>query len=206
MSEHSDIDSGLVRRAKSGDKMALPRLLYACDRTLRIHLSNQVPREFAAIFSVDDIVQETCLRVQQKIETLDSDCPRAFAAWVHRIADNLLRSEIRAIRTKKRGGDRKKIMDTNDSGDYVTGLCDGALTPGHVTELNEVIVAVQFNVGELSTTQRRAVQLHHIEKQTLAETATKLDKTPGELRGILDRAIRRMRAAMGTSSKWFWAK
>lgn len=201
----SGVTSDVVRRAKLGDKVALERLLYSCNQSLRAHLAGRIPHEFAPIFSTDDIVQETCLRVQQQIKSLDSNCPEAFGAWVRRIAVNLLNSEIRAMLTKKRGGKRRKVSRENDN-ELVSGVFDETLTPSHATELNEIIVAIHTNISDLSTTERRAVQRHHIEKATLTQTAKELGITRHELRGVLTRAKRKMRQMMGTSSKWFRKK
>lgn len=203
MNEKAELDSSLVERAKRGSATALTRLLYEAGRESEAAIMSRIPSEFRSLISADDVIQIAGTHALQQIQSLESNCPATFLAWFQRIAENALHTEVRVLRAKKRGGDLRRLSETNPSAFAFEDLCDDVPTPRQKLEREEAILAVKTNLNDLPTTQRNAVQLHHIESCSVAETAQRMGKSPSAVRALINRAKRAMKIAMGGSTKWF---
>ena len=67
----------------------------------------------------------------------------------------------------------------------------------------EAIQAIQVAIASLPDDYREAIHLKYMEGRSLEEVATQMNRSPGAVRGLIDRAKQKMRAAMGRSSRWF---
>ena len=207
--EHSQSNEGfdacLVMRAKSGDHMALKRLLYHASPKLREVIDRKLPKEFRRVIAADDVFQETAIAIQLGIQTLKTDCPEKFMAWARRVAENKLNSQIRAELTKKRGGDHERVSSENESSIVNKVVDDGPSPVGNV-ESDEIVYAIKSNLDDLPPTMRTALKYVHFDSLTYKEAAQKLGETPAKVRSLLDKAFKMMRNAMGHSSKWLSKK
>lgn len=204
MEEVPNIDLNLIERAKGGSSIALTRLLYEVGARYEHYVETQIPSDFQSLISAEDVIQSARASAMQQLDDFRSDSPGGFMLWFKRIAENSLKSELRRLRAAKRGGGRLRL----NSEDIAIYEAQGgqARKAGESLERDEVIVAVRMNLDELPTPQRDAIRLHHIESRSLAETAERLGKTPGKIRGLIERAKKTMKGAMGNTSKWFSSK
>lgn len=198
----SGIDSSLVERAKRGSSTALTRLLYLAGTRYETVIAKKVPKDFRSVVEADDIIQIARTRALKQFCNFESDDPNAFLKWFRMIAENALQTEIRALRAMKRGGNCQRVNETYASF-LIEELSSDTPSPRQTIERDEIILAVKSNIDGLPTTQRKAIRLHHIDDRSVLETAEILGKPPGTVRGILDRAKKTLKRAMGNSSKWF---
>lgn len=207
--EHSQssegFDSSLVTRAKAGNTLAMKRLLYHASPKLRQVIDRKLPKEFRRLISAEDVFQETAMAIHLGIRTLQSDCPKKFMAWAKKVAENKLTSQVRAERTKKRGGDHERVSPENESS-IVNKVVDDGPSPDGNVEANEVVYAIKSNLDDLPTTMRTALKYVHFDSLTYKEAAEKLGKTPAKVRSLMDKAFKMLRNAMGHSSKWLSKK
>ncbi len=201
MDEMEDVDPTLVERAKGGSQIALTRLLYLAGSRYDRHVDTRIPDNFRSLISAEDVIQIAIASSLEQIESFRSDSVGAFMLWFKRIAENSLQSEIRALRAKKRGGELKGAASNPDFDVSQPQMRNGM--PGEKLEREEVLVAVRMNLGHLPTMQRNAIRMHHLESKSISETAETLGTTPGKIRGIIERAKKTMKRAMGNTSKWF---
>jgi RNA polymerase sigma factor (sigma-70 family) len=190
-----------ISRAKQGHRESLEYLIYHFTPALENYLHGCIPKKYASLLSIEDIHQETIIRTYKSIEGLQAKSPAGFFAWLRQIADNVLRSQIRKLDTKKRGGGHQKVGDAE-----VDVFLDENPTPLQQVELNEVVTAVKANVDCLPSTQRKVVKKILLESQTMKETAEELGTTPATVRGLLNRALKTMRNGLGGSTNWFSKK
>jgi RNA polymerase sigma-70 factor (ECF subfamily) len=85
----------------------------------------------------------------------------------------------------------------------VEQLSDHGSTPSGNAARQEAVRAVQVGLAELPSAQREAVMLHHLDGRSVDETAAAMDRSPGAVRGLLQRARQSLREALGRSSRWF---
>lgn len=83
-------DEELATRVASGDEQSLGLLVRRWERPLRTFV---LRRCFSCAGDVDDLLQETFLRVYRHIHEFDAGL--RFSSWIFRIAHNLMVSSIR---------------------------------------------------------------------------------------------------------------
>ena len=92
----TETDANLVSAAAAGDPAALERLV--SDHLPLVY--NIVGRALPVAADVDDVVQETMLRVVRSLPTLRD--PRVFRSWLVAVAMNQVRDHVRAYQGRPR--------------------------------------------------------------------------------------------------------
>ena len=92
----TETDANLVSAAAAGDPVALERLV--SDYLPLVY--NIVGRALPVAADVDDVVQETMLRVVRSLPTLRD--PRVFRSWLVAVAMNQVRDHVRAYQGRPR--------------------------------------------------------------------------------------------------------
>lgn len=180
MTEERDEVQETVSRARSGDMAAFEELYRSHQAGIFTFIRSQVRhREVAA-----DLTQETFVRAWESLPRLRK--PGAFRGWLHRIAANLVRDEV------KSGRSRLEVTETTLLGDAETPhqeapaperdgpeqrLVDGELS-------RHIWVALE----ELSEEHRAAVVMHHMEGMSVEEIAQAMGVRPGTIMSRLSRA------------------
>jgi RNA polymerase sigma-70 factor (ECF subfamily) len=197
----------LIDRAVHGDQAALERLMLAHYDELARRVEQRLPRSLQSVVGADDIVQSTYAQVFAKIDQYEHRDDGSFLAWLLAIAENRLRDAIRAQGRKKRGGDRVRVSTTpDDQQSGAANLFDALAGPGNTPSRSlarrEGIRAVQVAVAGLPDEHRRAVELRYFEGYSLEETARLMDRSTGAVRGLLDRAKKKMRETLERASRF----
>ena len=79
-------------------------------------------------------------------------------------------------------------------------LSAGSHTPSRSAARHEEVAAVHKAFEALPDNYRQAVQLRLFEGKSLAETAADMGCSPRAVQGLVDRARKKMRAALGSFS------
>ena len=203
--------NSLIDEAVAGDGAALERLLLDHYVPLSNYISTRLPDSIQATIGVEDIVQQTFTRVFQSIANYEPREEATFLTWLKSIADNRIRDAIRAQVRKKRGGDYRRLEPLNCSkGARATELIDFFFadehTPSRSLARREAIQAIQIGLAGLPEEHRRAVQLHYFEGLSLEKTAEQMNRTPGSVRGLLQRAKKKMSEALVRASLYLSKK
>jgi RNA polymerase sigma-70 factor (ECF subfamily) len=201
----------LIARATSGDRSALERLLLMHYPGLSRHVVGKLPGSAQGTVSAEDILQEAFIQAFRDIRKFQPHSDRSFSAWLRAIAENRLRDTLKVLRRKKRGGGFRRVHGPADEqassmADLVEMLSAGSHTPSRSVARREAVQAVQVAMAGLPEDYRRAVRLRYLEGKGLGEVAGTMRRSPGAIRGLLDRAKQRMRAALGRSSLYLSRK
>jgi RNA polymerase sigma-70 factor (ECF subfamily) len=201
----------LIQVARSGDRVALERLLIDHAEQLRIHLLRGLPTRVKGTISVEDVVQETLTRAFLKIDRLQGDSPRAFAAWLLAIGDMTLIDLVRKETAQARGGRflRQELTRDSATGSMVAlleQLPGEEATASRIAASQEGIAALQVAIAGLPNDQRHAVQLHLLQGMTLQETSDALGRSTAAVRSLVHRAKENLAQAMGRASLWLSRK
>ncbi|MEX2315556.1 MAG: sigma-70 family RNA polymerase sigma factor [Pirellulales bacterium] len=207
----ADDTGDLIRRATAGDRPALERLLLDHYGPLNCHVGKRLPRLLQSTVGVDDIVQQTYVKVFQCIGGYEPREDASFHAWLLAVAENCLRDAVRAQRRKKRGGGKVRaqgIPDEQQSRDVqlVDALIGSGNTPSRSVARREGRQAIQSAIAELPEDHRRAIQLRYFDGYSLEESAVLMGRTTGAVRGLVDRARKQIRDALGRASKYLSEK
>jgi len=169
-------DEELMAAAQAGDDGALTKLIARYRRPLYGFLWRRANHD------VDDLFQETWLRVVRSIHRFDTD--RRFSTWLFQIANNLCRD-----RGRRGAADRRKreaFSHTEKAGKDHAGASADALD---ATTLLTV----------LSDLQREVVVLRYYQQRSEAETAEILDIPKGTVKSRLHAAITAMRREVSSA-------
>ena len=194
----TSIDSNLIRRARRGDRSAIEFLLYEIGLQCEPRIKQKIPSRYQAVLSAEDVIQIARMQAFPKLSNLESDHPAAFSSWFYEIARNALRTEMRKLATKKRGGDVALLAEKDGNGIDLDEFPGRDETPSTNARRDEIAVAVKENLAKLPSTQRKAMQLS-AEGCTINETAHQLNKKRSAIGSLLARTRKILRAALGNS-------
>jgi RNA polymerase sigma-70 factor, ECF subfamily len=196
-----------IRQAAEGDRQALEHLLMSHYNMLVRYIAAGLPPSVQAAVSVEDILQDTFSLAFRDIGKLAPRGERAFAAWLKTIAENRLRDAIKELKRKKRGGGHLPVRtqagtSTGSFVDLVELLSAGDRTPSRILAGKEAVQAVQVSLAALPDDYREVIRLRYLEGKGTDEIASEMNRSPGAIRGLVDRAKKMMREALGRSSKY----
>jgi RNA polymerase sigma-70 factor (ECF subfamily) len=206
-----DDTTELIKRAASGERAALERLLLDHFTTLSAHITKRIPPSLQSIVGVDDLVQSTFTNVFQSIEKYEVRKDATFLSWLLAIADNQLRDTIRAHRCQKRGGDRTRVHNVSaEEQSSEVQLLDILVGPDHTPSgsaaRREGMQAIRTAMNELTEEYRRAIELRYFDGYSVEETAVLMGRTTGAIRGLVDRARKQLRETLGRASHYLSEK
>jgi RNA polymerase sigma-70 factor (ECF subfamily) len=200
----------LVEKAVAGDRAALERLLLDCYEPLLRRIEPRMPPALRGVMGAEDIVQQTFAQVFRDIGKFESRDDASPLAWMTTIAENRLRDAIRNHGRKKRGGDLQRVGGGGAHGeptsDFIEMISGRGHTPSKSLARREAIQAIQVALAGLPDDYRQAVQLRYFDKHSLEETARLMNRTTGAVRGLLDRAKKKMEEALGRASTYLSTK
>jgi RNA polymerase sigma-70 factor (ECF subfamily) len=180
----------LVLRARSGDMAAFEELYKSHQAGLFTFVRSQVRHAETAA----DLTQEAFVRAWQGLPRLKQ--PGAFNGWLHRIAANLVRDEV------KSGRSRLEVTESVLRGDEETPEFESPDEAGEDPERQ--VVAGEMNrevwsaLESLPEDQRAAVVMHHMEGMSVEEIARAVGVRPGTIMSRLARAREALRKRLST--------
>lgn len=201
----SDID-GLLMRAVAGDAVALPQLLLMQYEKLHRYVDSKLSTEVRRVVAAEDVLQQTFADAFMGIRSCRAGSEESFFAWLKSIADHRLLDTVRSMKRKKRGGDFKRAeCDAGDSGsvaELIDLLSDHGFTPSRNASREEVKQALTVALATLPDDYRQVIERYYYNGQDVATIARELQRTPGAIRGILDRARKKIQETLGSASKY----
>jgi RNA polymerase sigma-70 factor, ECF subfamily len=132
----------------------------------------------------DDVVQETFLRAQTRLESVRE--PDKVAAWLFRIAHNLCMDQLRA----------RQASRIDPAADPETAATCGSVSVQRDLERGEMSACVREKVDHLPETDRSVILLYDIMTLSHQEIADVLGIEVGAVKVRLHRARRKLRALL----------
>ena len=204
-------DKSVIRKAIEGDRPSISRILLSNYEYIGSHIASKIPHQYRTEITVDDVRQEVLITVFRRIETLKSDSPSTLRSWLQSIAEHQVSNVVRRYQARKRGGPelRRVVSKETNSGrmaNPVDLLSDKDKPPRKNAEHTEAVQAVKVNLSDLPSDQRCAVKLHYFDGESIEKTAAHMNRTAAAVSGLLQRARRTLKAALGRSSDWLKSK
>jgi len=186
-SSDPDAVADLVRRVGAGDREAFAALtrLYQ-KRIFALAYGFARDKEDAL-----DLVQETFLRLHQKIGTYRPGRP--FEAWLFQIARNLCIDHYRRRTVKRREHEAGRTVEDIDPPDA------GAAGGERSCDLKDILSRC---VARLAERQRTVFILRHYEELKEEEIAAALGISLGTVKSLHFKAVRNLRAWMAPYLGW----
>jgi RNA polymerase sigma-70 factor (ECF subfamily) len=185
--QESDTDRPFVARARDGDRDAFRTLVERHSR----YIYGLAHRMTGSPQDAEDVVQETWLKAHRQLSRFEARAD--FRTWLHRICVNCSIDLIRGRRHRE---------DPHDPADLAEGPLSergssGQPTPDRLAASAEIHDRVQAALTRLTSLERAAFTLRHVEGMSIKEVGVALGlKTNATKHGIF-RAVRKMRTALG---------
>jgi RNA polymerase sigma-70 factor (ECF subfamily) len=197
----SDIQA-LVDRVIHGERPALARLFdHYRDRLWRI-INFRIDQRLQGRVDPDDVLQESYLAAEQRIEHFLHDSPQGFFIWLRLIANQtLIDVHRRHLGTQARNAARERSIQGGWTAESTSFSLSFHLL-GHLTspsqaalraELSEQLNVALHSMGDLD---REVLALRHFEELTNTETARVLGLSEQAASARYVRAIARLRKVL----------
>ncbi|MCP4247402.1 MAG: RNA polymerase sigma factor [bacterium] len=168
----------LVLRAQSGDISAWDALLSATQEWLYRYLQRLIDDGHQA----DEVLQDVYLLIFRKLKFLRE--PRAYRAWVYRIAT---RQAMGHLRRTRRGG-------ASPAGEALLEAAPAPETPDPPDP--ESLQQLRRRLDRLAPNTRAVLVLHYYEGLSIRQVADVLDLSPGTAKSRLAYGLARLREQM----------
>jgi RNA polymerase sigma-70 factor (ECF subfamily) len=194
----------LINRTSRGDQAARHNLLEHYRDYLRRMVAVRLDRRLAARVDPSDVVQETLIEANLRLEEYLHDRPIPFFAWLRQIAASRLMENHRLHITS---GKRSVTIEATggalpDASSYALAhlvLADES-SPSDRLIRKEQQERIRKTVAGLPPKDREVLVMRHLEQLSTAEIAGTLGISEGAVKARLVRAIIRLRAALGAES------
>lgn len=197
------LELDLLGRAVEGDRAALSQLLLLHYDGLQSHIGARIRGDLDRLVLADDILHQTMVRASQAIARYQPRHEGAFRAWLHTIADNLIKDAEKRRRRERRAGQERVADESGSWAALVDRIAGNGTTPSVGGQRRENAGRLLAALASLPDDQRDVVERYYLKEQSLDEIAESLGCTKGAVRASCYRARKRLRELMGRSSLYF---
>lgn len=166
----------------------------------RIHL---VPALRSRV-DASDVVQEVLVRACQALRGFTFQGQAELLAWLRAILVNYLRDLVRRNLAEARDVQREQSLEASlqeSSARLEAFLAASGSSPGEQVVRQERLIALANALALLPDEQREAIELKHLQGQSVAEIGARLGKTHAAVAGLLRRGLERLRAILDEPDK-----
>lgn len=205
----SGLDDDLLKRAKSGDVEALRDLLKQHGRRARLAIQNKIGPQWQSVLSEDDVMQVAYIEAFLHIDQLDADTDAGFGKWLGRIAENALHDAVKGLSRKKRPPPARQAAGPTGDESYVIlleELVRTNSTPSRGAAKFEAKKILETSLATLPADYRNVVQYYDLDGGSIADVAKRMGRSEGAIYMLRARAHDRLRAVLGSSSRFFSEK
>jgi RNA polymerase sigma-70 factor (ECF subfamily) len=177
---------GAVERARSGDSDAFRLLVEQHSRAIFRLAFRMTGNEEDA----EDVVQETFLRAYRQITRYEARS--SFSTWLYRIASNY---SLDLIRMRKHREEKREYGGTEGQ-DLLQSMPETGPGPDRVLYSSQMKDRVNAALDELSTQERKAFVLRHLEGLSIEEIGQVLGTGTNATKHSIFRAVQKLRRSL----------
>jgi RNA polymerase sigma-70 factor (ECF subfamily) len=145
------------------------------------------------------VVQETLIEAHRSREQFKGLGSPALEGWVRRILLNNLYDALRRIHREKRDVGREISMKAaleESTSRLRWQMSGGDPAPSEIVMAKEEVLALAKALEQLEPAQRDAIELHHLQGRSLAESAAILGRSESAVAALLHRGLQKLRERM----------
>ena len=189
------------------DDVSLQSLLMQRANQLRGYVKSKIPRDLQGEIEPDDVVQEVWTAAFRHVGSYRPDGPDSFDRWLYTITNRKMIDAHKTVLAKKRSGRRVRLLAGRNRDSSVWDIFSNSVsptgTPSRETSGKEARAAVEAALGELNPDYGEVIRMRYMKGLSVPEIAELTDKSVPAVRGLLFRALKVLRAQMGSPSKFF---
>ena len=177
----------LIRKIRSGDTAAFEPLV----REHQNHVYALAFRITGNETDAQDVAQDAFLRAYTSLDSFRGDC--RFSVWLYRITGNMA---IDYLRKNKRFSAVSLQQEADDGEEWALELPDGGPSPEELLTREETRREVRDAMASLPENDRQILTLRELGGLTYEEIATGLQLETGTVKSRLNRARKKLCAAL----------
>jgi RNA polymerase sigma-70 factor (ECF subfamily) len=165
----------------------------------RLHMDPRLRRKL----DPSDVVQEALLQAHANRETFRGSSEPELAGWLRRILANTLAQVMRRFGRQRRDLALERSLEQAvdaSSARLEAWLAADQSGPSEQVERHEQLVRVAEALALLPDDQREALELRHLQGQSVADIARLMDRTQTSVAGLLRRGLMRLRELLAQPS------
>jgi RNA polymerase sigma-70 factor (ECF subfamily) len=162
---------------------------------LHLRARRQLDPRLRGKLDAADVVQETLLQAYEKRAQFRGRTEAERAAWLRTILDNTLAMTARQFQAGARDVGRERPLQAG-LGESAARRQTRPAAPSAPDEhalRNEQLLRLADALGKLLPDQRRAIELHHLQGQSVAEVADRMHRSKDAVVGLLYRGLKKLR-------------
>jgi RNA polymerase sigma-70 factor (ECF subfamily) len=143
-----------------------------------------------------DVVQMTLLHAYDKRDQFRGQTEVEFLGWLRAILESHILQEGRKYARRRRDAGRERSLHAalGESDARLAECLEGiGSSPSQRAIRAEQVLALADALAALPADQRRAIELHHLQKYSLEQTAAAMDRTTEAVAGLLYRGLQKLR-------------
>ncbi len=196
----------VMDQAQAGDEEAAAGLFVHAYRPLRTLVRGLMDDVLArARLEPDDILQEVYVAAWSRLRTSRFDGFPAFVGWLKAIARNKAIDLRRGLLAEKHDVNRQVEpagIDGSSYADLVERVVYADASPSREAARHEASAILAAQMWRLPEDYRRVLQWRFVQGLAVAEVAKRLDRTEPAVHTLCHRALKKLRALMGSPSKY----
>ncbi len=171
---------------------------------LAVLARSQVDDRLRGKIDLSGVVQQTLWEAHRSCERFAGRSEAEVAAWLRRALANNLTDEVRRLAVGKRDLSRERSLEAaleQSSARLEAWLAAEQSSPSQRLQKQEQAVRLAAALEKLPENQRRAVELRHLNGQSLAEVAAALGCSKAAVVGLLHRGVHTLRELLAEASE-----
>jgi RNA polymerase sigma-70 factor, ECF subfamily len=153
----------------------------------------------ASKMDASDLVQQVLLKGHDSRQEYRGQSSGEMACWLRQILHRTLANELRSFGQEKRdiGAERSIEADLEASSQRLDAwLAADQTSPSQAVSQAERAIQLARSIASLPSDQREVILLKHLHGLSLSEIATRLEKTPAAIAGLLRRGLEQLRETL----------
>ncbi len=211
LSQRSTADESvqLLQDLRDGDDSAFAKLFSIHRPRLEKIVRFRMDRRLYGRVDPDDVLQESFVDGQNRLENLRNSPTHSFLVWIRLIVgQTLINVHRRHLKSERRDASRdvaihSKKPDPNTSDSMVIQLADSLTSPSAAFSKKEIYEKVTQAVDSLAESDREIVAMRHFEELSNNEIAEILNITPKNASIRYIRALERLRSHLAKFTDLF---
>lgn len=195
----------LIQRACAGAPDATNRVIGHYIERLQRYMIGLTKGQSVGTQTVDDLVQNVMFKCMRSLPGKTFPAVEAFQDWLFKIAKTAFLDAVRKANTQGEKPNQQAPAPPPNASESLLELIeqvsDSIPTASVIYSRHEGVRVLLAAIDRLQPeVYRVAVERYYLQGQKLEEIAGPLQKTPDAVRGILNRAIQKLRDEIGGST------
>jgi RNA polymerase sigma-70 factor (ECF subfamily) len=180
----------------AGEDQGEAKQLERCREYLCMLARFQLSPRLQGKLDYSDVVQQTLLKAHEKKDQLRGHSDAELMGWLRQILANQLAESIRRFGAESRDLARERPLHAaldESSGRLESWLAAAQSSPSQRVIREEQLLRLAEALAALPPDQRQAVELHHLQGYSVADSGRLMNRSRAAVVGLLFRGLKKLR-------------